>query len=359
MGDDTKARLNVLVVDDSALVRAVLSELLSKQGMSVQVAADPIFALEKMKRWRPDVIVTDLEMPRMDGLTFLRTIMSEDPLPVVICSGRAAPGSSTALRALEEGAIEIVSKPRLGVREFLLESEVLIADAVWAASKIRVERRSSAKAEPLVAGTRARSSQAKRKGRIAAGTDAVIAIGASTGGTDALEKVLSALPEDAPPVLVVQHMPAPFTRMFAERLDSLCKVAVKEAADGDAVRWGLVLIAPGNRHLALVRQTDGLAVEVMDGPLVSRHRPSVDVLLSSVAQIAGANAVGVILTGMGSDGASGLAQMKTAGAHTIAQDQATSVVFGMPAAAVARGAAAEVLALGEIAHALSLRARAK
>jgi two-component system chemotaxis response regulator CheB len=338
----------VLVVDDSALVRTVLAEMLGQQpDMVVQIASDPLIALEKMKRFRPHVIVMDLEMPRMDGLTFLRKIMADDPIPVVVCSGHAEEGSAVAFEAIAHGAVEIVTKPHVGVSEFLRDAEILIVDAVRSAAEARIGRRRRESAA-----TPAPRTSVKRTGTRALVSDPVVALGASIGGTEALERVLGALPEGAPPVLVVQHMPAPFTASFAHRLDALCKIEVREARQGDALHWGLALVAPGNRHLSLVRGPDGLLVDITEGDLVSRHRPSVDVLFHSVARVAGPHGIGVILTGMGVDGAAGLSEMRSRGARTLAQDEATSVVFGMPRAAIARGAAERVLPLDQIADAV-------
>jgi two-component system chemotaxis response regulator CheB len=345
----TRRRLAVLVVDDSAVVRQALSAILGSRGCEVTTAPDPLFALEKIRRSRPDVIVLDLEMPRMDGLSFLRRLMATDPIPCVVCSSLAGPGSENALRALDEGAVEVVAKPKLAVREFLEESATLISDAVHAAFKARLR---APRPGPPPVEPRHSADAVMRAGlphAIHTTTDKVIAVGASTGGTEALREILEALPPDAPGIVIVQHMPEVFTRAFADRLDGLCRVRVKEAADGDRVIPGRALIAPGNRHTLLVRSGALYAVQVKDGPLVSRHRPSVDVLFRSVAQAAGHNAVGVILTGMGDDGAAGLLEMKQAGAATVAQDEASCVVFGMPREAIELGAVDHVVGLGAIA----------
>jgi two-component system chemotaxis response regulator CheB len=335
--------LSVLVVDDSAVVRQAATAILSQDpGIVVTVAADPYIALDKMGRSRPDVILLDLEMPRMDGLTFLRKIMADDPIPVVVCSGLAARGTETALRALEEGAVEVIAKPQLGVRDFLHESAEALIDTLRAAAEARVRRRAPVTAPVL-----------PRRAAVAhPPADIVVAMGASTGGTEALRVVLEALPETAPGILIVQHMPERFTAAFAERLNRSCRVEVKEAAAGDRVLRGRALIAPGNRHLMLRRQGPDYTVDVSDGPAVNRHRPSVDVLFRSVAQAAGCHAVGVLLTGMGDDGAAGLLEMRNAGAHTIAQDERSCVVFGMPKEAIARGAAAAIVPLSGIAAAM-------
>jgi two-component system, chemotaxis family, protein-glutamate methylesterase/glutaminase len=343
-----REKLHVLVVDDSALVRQVMQAILqTDRRISVEVAADPLIAMSKMQKERPDVVITDLEMPRMDGLTFLRKLMSELPLPVVICSGFAAKGTELALRALEEGAVEVITKPRLGVREFLHESAVLLLDAVWSAAEARVIPR------PMVASRRLTADAVLPLGRKRADSGpchGVIAVGASTGGTEALRVFLSAMPPNCPPIVIVQHMPENFTRAFADRLNRECMVQVMEASDGIELQNGLALIAPGNFHALVTRNRQRLVVNIMDGPLVSRHRPSVDVLFRSVAVASGSQAVGVILTGMGDDGAQGLLEMKQSGAATIAQNEASCVVFGMPREAIARGATDLVLPLDQIPH---------
>jgi two-component system chemotaxis response regulator CheB len=339
--------LNVLIVDDSAVVRQVLGALLSNdQGMHVTVASDPLIAMEKMERQRPDVIVLDLHMPRMDGLTFLRQIMETDPIPVVVCSGVADRGTETAFRAIAEGAVDIVRKPKVGIRDFLYESAVTLIDSVRAASQARLKRRGrptlpgSERPRPIADAPRIR--RAPRTG------ERVVAIGASTGGPEALRDLLAQLPAEAPGTLIVQHMPELFTRAFAQRLNITSALEVKEAKDGDALHRGRVLVAPGNQHMELVRVNDHYAVTVKDGPLVSRHRPSVNVLFRSVAQVAGPAAIGVLMTGMGDDGADGLLEMRQKGAHTVVQNEASCVVFGMPAKAIQRGAAVEVVGLDEI-----------
>lgn len=350
--------LRVLIVDDSAVVRQILSSLLAEAGdMAVTTAADPYIALRKMEQERPDVIVLDLELPRMDGLTFLRRLMREPvPVPVVVCSGHVGKGTEMALRALDEGAVEVLARPKIGVREFLQESAVTLADAVRAAAGARLAHRLPRRTADAVLPARplpARSLPVQRPaGSPGRGAPRLIAIGASTGGPEAILRILEALPVDAPPLLIVQHMPEGFTAAFARRLDTTCRIAVKEAEDGDPVLAGRALLAPGNRHLLLVRRGAGWAAEVRDGPLVCRHRPSADVLFRSVAQEAGPLAAGVILTGMGSDGADGLLEMRQAGAATYAQNEESCVVFGMPKEAIARGAAGEVLPLSEIPRAL-------
>jgi two-component system chemotaxis response regulator CheB len=349
--------LHVLVVDDSAVARQILAAILSADGsIAVTTAADPLIALRKMERSRPDVIVLDLEMPRMDGLTFLRRIMSEDPIPVVVCSGHAERGTAMALTALSEGAVEVIARPRVAVREFLQESAVLLLDAVRAAAQARLgPRRTAPPADPAPSPPpppAARSLPAHR----------VVVLGSSTGGVEALHQILGALPGPpalVPPIVLVQHMPEGFTAAFAHRLNEACRVEVREAADGDLLRPGLALVAPGNRHTRLrpVRQGCGYAVEVIDGPLISRHRPSVDVLFRSAAEAAGPAGVGIVLTGMGSDGAAGLLAMRQAGAETFAQSEDTCVVFGMPKEAIAAGAVEQVLPLGSMAGAVLGRRR--
>ncbi|HSD19251.1 MAG TPA: chemotaxis response regulator protein-glutamate methylesterase [Anaeromyxobacter sp.] len=341
----------VLVVDDSAVVRQALAQILGRAGLAVTTANDPIIAMDKMCRERPDAIVLDLEMPRMDGLTFLRKVMAEDPIPVVVCSGLAGPGSEIALRALEEGAVDIVEKPRLAVKDFLEGSAARLVHVVRAAVLARVHRRPAARHPPpklqgcsgfiLPARPAARGPGAR-----------VVVVGASTGGTEALRQLLEAMPPDAPGIAIVQHMPPVFTAQFAARLDRSCRIEVKEAAEGDRLHPGRALVAPGDRHLALRRAGEVYVVDVLTGPPVSLHRPSVNVLFRSAAQAAGGNAAGVILTGMGDDGADGLAELRAAGARTLAQDEASCVVFGMPKEAIARGAVEEVLPLSRIAPAL-------
>ncbi len=336
--------LRVLVVDDSVLVRQTILTVLTHEGFEVVTAADPLIAMERMKAAAPDVILLDLEMPRMDGLSFLRKIMAEDPRPVVICSAVAPRGSENALRALDEGAVDIVVKPQLGVQQFLHESAVMLADAVRAASVARVGPR----ALRDVSGRP--KAPAPPRSISAETSSTIIAVGASTGGTNALRVLLQGIHADSPAIVIVQHMPRMFTGMFAQSLDRLAEVQVKEAGQGDRLVRGLALLAPGDQHMRVVRaKRGGHEVELFTGPLVSRHRPSVDVLFESVARNVGADAIGVLLTGMGSDGADGLLEMRRAGAFTVAQDESTSVVFGMPREAIARGAADCILPLQEIA----------
>jgi two-component system chemotaxis response regulator CheB len=342
-----RPRLHVLVVDDSAVVRMAMGEILAREpDVSLAVASDPIIALERMRRVRPDVILLDLELPRMGGLEFLRRVMADDPIPVVVCSALAQRGADAALRATEEGAVAVVAKPRLDVAGFLADSATMLVDALRGAAEARVRRRGLAPARPALAPSRPAAPTPVPTG------DTVVAIGASTGGTEALRVVLEALPADAPPVLIVQHMPEVFTRSFAERLNRSCRVEVREAQDRDRLRPGCALIAPGDRHLRLRRAGGRYEVDVADGPLVSRHRPSVDVLFHSVAEAAGAAAVGAIMTGMGRDGAAGLLAMRRAGAATLAQDEASCVVFGMPREAIELGAAGEVVPLERLASSI-------
>jgi two-component system, chemotaxis family, protein-glutamate methylesterase/glutaminase len=347
MSSSNDTELRVLVVDDSAVVRQTLKSLLGTQkDIVTNVAHDPLIAMEKMKRERPHVIVLDLEMPRMDGLTFLRKIMSEDPVPVIICSGYVGDATGQAMRALEAGAVELIAKPRVGVQAFLEESAVLLIDAVRAAALSKPFRRLAPR-RPVNVPRPVPVHTTK--------TPQVIAIGASTGGTEALREILQALPGSSCGIAIVQHMPEYFTRSFAKHLDAVCALEVKEAAAGDELRPGRALIAPGDKHLVVQSHGGRYSVDVVDGPLVSRHRPSVDVLFRSVAGAARDAAVGVILTGMGADGADGLLEMKNAGAHTIAQDEASCTVFGMPREAIRRGAVDRVLPLNDIADALTAK----
>jgi len=346
---DEQSQIQVLVVDDSAVVRQVMEAVLSQEGdMAVTVAADPIIAMQKMKRFRPHVIVLDLEMPRMDGLTFLRKIMAEDPIPTLICSSVAARGTVAAMQALQEGAVGIVTKPKFGVGDFLHESAVMLIDAVRSAAAARVGRRASfpVPQKPKVPAPRpAVSLPPADAGRI-------VAIGASTGGTEALARILSAMPKESPGIVVVQHMPELFTAAFAKWLNNICQIEVKEAEDGDVIAPGCAYIAPGNKQMSVFRLGPQPRIRISDGPLVSRHRPSVNVLFHSVARTVGSDALGVILTGMGDDGAEGLLEMRAAGAHTIAQNEASCVVFGMPKEAIQRGAVRQTLPLESIPAAL-------
>ena len=345
--------IRVLVVDDSAVVRKVVTETLA-QDPAIEVlgaAADPLFAQQRMAQAWPDVIVLDIEMPRMDGLTFLRKVMSERPTPVVICSTLTGKGAETTLEALAAGAFTCISKPKIGARAYLQDAANDLIGAVKAAA--------NANATLLRGGTSTRKpapAAASAPRALAETTEHVVAIGTSTGGTQALESVLTRLPRVSPGIVIVQHMPEKFTSMFAARLDGICEIEVKEATDGDRVVSGRALIAPGGSHMLLHRSGALYTVEVRDGPPVNRHKPSVDVLFKSVAQTAGRNALGILLTGMGEDGARGLCDMRGAGAHTIAQDEATCVVYGMPKAAVRLGGVDESLPLGAMPEAILRRA---
>ncbi len=350
-------RIRVLIVDDSAVVRRTLSEILSSDPAIevVGTASDPFVAAERISQQVPDVITLDIEMPRMDGLTFLQKIMSQHPIPVIICSSLAEDGAQSTLKALEYGAVDIIAKPRLGTKQFLEESRIILCEAVKAAARarVRVPTPHSVIEPKLTADAilpRATSAMLET-------TEKVVVIGASTGGTEALRALLETLPANAPGIVIVQHMPEMFTKAFANRLDSLCLISVKEAESNDTVLRGRALIAPGNHHVLLKRSGARYYVDIKDGPLVSRHRPSVDVLFRSAARYAGPNAVAVIMTGMGDDGARGMLEMKETGAATIAQDEATSVVFGMPNEAIKRGAVDEILPLESIAGAILTHAR--
>ncbi len=344
-------KIRVLIVDDSAVVRQALESILASDPAIevIGTAADPYIAAGKIAKQLPDVITLDIEMPRMDGLTFLKKIMSQHPIPVVICSTLTEKGADITLQALQCGAVDIIHKPKLGARQFFEESQVIICDAIKAASQARVRRMAdrSAPVQPKLSADAVL--QAPTRHEMIRTTEKIVAVGASTGGTEALRVFLQALPYDSPGVVIVQHMPEHFTTAFARRLDGICRVTVKEAADGDTVIPGRALIAPGNRHTLLKRSGARYFVEVKDGPLVCRHRPSVDVLFRSTARYAGANAVGVLMTGMGDDGARGMLEMKEAGARTIAQDEESCVVFGMPKEAIKLGCVDSVLPLEKIA----------
>ena len=342
-------QIKVLVVDDSPAVRQTMTEVLSADPdiTVIGAAADPYQAVAIMRDSAPDVITLDIEMPRMDGLTFLQRIMTQHPIPVVICSSHATDGSEATLRALEYGAVDIITKPKIATETFLAEAQITICDAVKAAARVRPDRLAARTASRKKLTADAILAKAAPGAKVAV-TDKIVIIGASTGGTEAIGAVLEALPAECPGVLIVQHMPEGFTRSFAHSLDSFCRLKVQEAADSDAVQPGNAYIAPGGKHLLLKRTGSRFFIEVRDGPLVSRHRPSVDVLFRSAARFAGSNAIGVILTGMGDDGAQGLKEMHDAGARTFAQDEASSVVFGMPKEAIRLGGVDKVLPLGDI-----------
>jgi two-component system, chemotaxis family, protein-glutamate methylesterase/glutaminase len=344
--------VSVMIIDDSAVVREVLGEQLNAlPGIRVIGSArDPIFAQKLLEKAWPDVIVLDIEMPRMDGITFLRKLMAERPTPVVICSTLTEKGADVTMQAMSAGAVDIITKPKAGLKGFLQDHLTLLGDAVRAAARARMSRVGQPAPMPVQARLSADAVLAEQRPRVLSQTtDRVVALGTSTGGTQALERVLTRLPLTAPGVVVVQHMPGEFTAAFAKRLDGLCAVHVKEAESNDRVIPGQVLIAPGSFHMVLHRSGAQYRVDIRPGPLVSRHRPSVDVLFRSVAQAAGANAVGIIMTGMGDDGARGLKEMHEAGALTIAQDEATSVVFGMPREAIKLEAVDDVVPLDAIA----------
>ncbi len=353
-------KIRVLIVDDSAVVRQTLSQIISSDPeLEVMgTASDPYFAAKKIADEIPDVITLDVEMPRMDGLTFLKKIMTQHPIPVLIISSLTQKGTETAMRALELGAVDIITKPQLNTKLFFEESKIRICDAVKAAAQSKVSRRKinfdphhvepKYSADAVLPRVTSNMSMLKT-------TEYVIAVGASTGGTEALTTFLKAMPLDTPGIVIVQHMPEKFTTSFAARLNEICKITVKEAENNDSVIRGQALIAPGNFHMLLKRSGARYYVEVKEGPLVNRHRPSVDVLFRSAARYAGANAVGVIMTGMGDDGAKGLLEMKEAGARTIAQDEKSCVVFGMPKEAIKLGGVDKVLPLDEIApHVIKL-----
>ena len=336
--------IKVMIVDDSAVVRSLLKEMLAGQPdiQVIATAPDPLFAQQKMRSERPDVLILDIEMPRMDGLTFLRQLMGEAPIATIVFSSLAEQGSSTALDALDAGAVGIMTKPTGGMSEFIASHRGDFLHMIRDAAQVRLAaRRPAAASGP-------RQAAAAPVRALQRTTDSVVAIGTSTGGTQALEQVLTRLPVTCPGLVIVQHMPANFTRMFAQRLNALCEIEVREARDNDRVLSGQALIAPGGLHLQLKRNGAQYAVEVLDGPPVSRHKPSVDVLFRSVARTAGRNALGVIMTGMGDDGARGMKEMHEAGATTLAQDEQSCVVFGMPREAIRHGGVSQVCALDEI-----------
>jgi two-component system chemotaxis response regulator CheB len=347
-------KIKVLIIDDSAVVRQTLSAILSTDPKItvMDTASDPFFAAKIIQNDVPDVITLDIEMPRMDGLTFLRKIMRQHPIPVVIISSLTTEGTLTALRALEYGAVEIITKPQLGTKQFIEESRIKLCDVVKAAAKAKLRIKDGHSAGSIEVSPKLSADAVLAKSyahSMIKTTEIVVAMGASTGGTEALTVFLQSLPADCPGIVIVQHMPELFTKTFSNRLNELCKINVKEAENHDTILRGHALIAPGNKHMLVKRSGAKYFVEVVDGPLVNRHRPSVDVLFRSTAQFAGANAIGIIMTGMGDDGAKGLLEMKEAGALTIAQDEKSCVVFGMPKEAIKLNAVDKILPLEKIA----------
>lgn len=334
-------KIRVLCVDDSALIRDLLSEIINSQPDMevVAVAADPLVARDLIKLHTPDVLTLDVEMPRMDGLDFLERLMRLRPMPVLMVSSLTQAGSEVTLRALELGALDFIAKPQMGIRHGMLDYSELIAE------KIRAAARSRPRQAPSTGAPRPKALQAPL-----ISSEKLVIIGASTGGTEAIRAVLEPLPANSPAILIAQHMPGGFTRSFAERLDRLCNIAVKEAEDGERILPGHAYIAPGIAHLKLARSGANYVARLDDGPPVNRHRPSVDVLFRSAAENAGRNAIGVLLTGMGKDGARGLLEMRQAGAFTFAQDEASCVVFGMPREGIALGGACDVVALEHMAE---------
>jgi two-component system chemotaxis response regulator CheB len=339
--------MKVLIVDDSALMRQILTRILSSDP-SIEVvgtAADPFFARDKIKSLHPDVLTLDVEMPRMDGITFLEKLMAAHPMPVVMVSSMTKAHCDITIRALEIGAVDFVQKPTVALEDAFNADAAVIIEKVKAAGRARIPRAAKLSSpRPPVAQIRV--------GSFTASPFALIAIGASTGGTEAIKDVLTVLPEDVPGIVIVQHMPPNFTASFAQRLDQCCRIRVKEAADGDKVERGLALIAPGGYQMGLQRAASGYIVRVVDAPEVNRHRPSVDYMFDSIANITGKNVTAAILTGMGADGAKGMKRLRDAGARTVAQDAASCVVFGMPKEAIAHGGAEHVVPLHKIGQAL-------
>jgi len=339
-------KIRVLCIDDSALVRTLMTEIISSQPdmMVCATAPDPLVARELIKQHNPDVLTLDVEMPRMDGLDFLERLMRLRPMPVVMVSSLTERGSEITMRALELGAVDFVSKPKVGIRSGLLDYTNLIADKIRAAARAKVRALPTRSSSASASTGQTQAAIAPLRNTLVS-TEKLIAIGASTGGTEAIKDVLLRLPPDAPAVIITQHMPAGFTRSFAKRLDTLCRISVKEAEHGERLLPGHAYIAPGDHHLLLGRSGANYVAQLSDAEPVNRHRPSVDVLFNSVAANAGKNAIGVILTGMGRDGALGMAEMRRAGAYTFAQDEASCVVYGMPREAALIGAACEIVAL--------------
>ncbi|WP_145542205.1 protein-glutamate methylesterase/protein-glutamine glutaminase [Yersinia alsatica] len=337
-------KIRVLCVDDSALIRSIMSDIVNQQPdmEMVATAPDPIIARDLIKRFNPDVLTLDVEMPRMDGLDFLERLMRLRPMPVIMVSSLTGKGSEITLSALEMGAVDFVTKPQMGLKDGMMQYAEIIAEKIRMASKVQIRRSDRVTHVP------------KTLSIPLVGSEKIIAIGSSTGGTEALRQVLIPMPLTSPGIVIAQHMPPGFTRSFAARLNSLCQIAVKEGEDGDRVLPGHAYIAPGDLHMELVRSGANYHLKLDKLPPVNRHRPSVDVLFRSVAKFAGKNAVGAILTGMGSDGAQGLLEMRKAGAHTLAQSEKSCVVFGMPREAITAGAACEIVDLEDISqHILS------
>jgi two-component system chemotaxis response regulator CheB len=347
--------IKVLIIDDSALIRSLLSVIINKQPDMevVGTAPDPLVAREKIKALNPDVLTLDVEMPKMDGLAFLEKLMRLRPMPVVMVSSLTEKSSAITLHALELGAFDFVTKPKVDIQNGLLEYAEELTDKIRAAAKARL-RPAAVKTAATSQVTQKNSADVvlAAEHRSFSTTEKIILLGASTGGTEALKEFLVDMPADSPGILITQHMPETFTKTFAKRLDGLCRISVKEAEHGERVLPGHAYLAPGNRHLLLKRSGANYITELSDGPPVSRHRPSVDVLFRSAANCAGKNAIGIIMTGMGDDGAAGMLEMYQAGAHTLAQDEASCVVFGMPKEAIARGAVSEVVPLAEMSRRL-------
>jgi two-component system, chemotaxis family, protein-glutamate methylesterase/glutaminase len=351
-------KIKVLCVDDSALIRSLMTEIINGQPdmTVVATAPDPLVARELIKQHNPDVLTLDVEMPRMDGLDFLEKLMRLRPMPVVMVSSLTERGNEITLRALELGAVDFVTKPKVGIRDGMLDYAEKLADKVRAAARARVRQAAPVQHAGTPAGAGAQAAApAPNFNNPLLSTEKLIIVGASTGGTEAIREVLVPLPPDAPAVLIAQHMPPGFTKSFAQRLNGLCRITVKEAEHGERVLPGHAYIAPGHAHLLLARSGANYIAHLSDDPPVNRHRPSVDVLFRSAAQHAGKNAVGVILTGMGRDGAAGLLEMKKAGAYTLAQDEASCIVFGMPREAIALGAADEIASLPEMSRRVMVR----
>jgi len=351
-----RQKIRVLIVDDSASVRQILATILSEDP-EIEVmatASDPFAAARRLQNELPDVIILDIEMPRMDGITFLRKIMAQRPIPVIICSSLTQEGSELMFEAFEAGAVDIVSKPRIETRRALIESSSRLREAVKAAARARVRPRLQRRQPVEKKLTADAIMPPPVQSRSRPTTERIVCIGVSTGGTEALNDVLEALPADCPGILIVQHMPQGFTNAFARRLDGICQIKVKEAEDGETVHPGCAYIAPGGRHMLLQRSGLRYHIAIKDGPPVSRHRPSADVLFRSTAQYAGRNALGIIMTGMGDDGAKGLLEMRKLGAATRAQDEESCVVFGMPKEAIGLGAAEKVVSLMQISREIML-----